>query len=44
MAHVDKDEKVVVQKSSVSIGGIIAAIAFLLLVLGALKYFGISPL
>jgi hypothetical protein len=43
MAHVESDEKVVVEKSSVNIGGIIAAVALLLLVLGVLKYFGVSP-
>lgn len=43
MAHVDSNEKVVVEKSSVNIGGIIAAIALLLLVIGVLKYFGVMP-
>lgn len=44
MADIDRDEHVVVEKSSINIGGIIAAIALLLLVLGALKYFGVSPI
>lgn len=43
MADVHRDEKVVVEKSSVNVGGIILAIAVLLLVLGILKYFGVSP-
>lgn len=43
MSEVHKDESVVVQRSSINIGGIIAAIALLLLVLGVLKYFGVSP-
>lgn len=43
MTNVHSDEKVVVEKSSVNVGGIIMAIAVLLLVLGALKYFGVSP-
>ena len=43
MADINKDERVVVEKSSINIGGIIAAIALLLLVLGVLKYFGVSP-
>ena len=46
MAEVRKDEKVAVQRSSFNVGGVIAAIALLLLVLvlGALKYFGVSPI
>ena len=43
MADINKDDHVVVEKSSINIGGIIAAIALLLLVLGVLKYFGVSP-
>ena len=43
MADLNKDENVVVTRSSINIGGIIAAIAFLILVLGALKYFGAMP-
>ncbi len=44
MPEVRNDENVTVQRSNFNIGGIIAAIALLLLVLGALKYFGVSPL
>lgn len=44
MADVSKDETVAVQRSSFNVGGVIAAIALLLLVLGVLKYFGVSPL
>ena len=44
MADIDRDERVVVEKSSMNIGGIIAAIALLLLVLGVLKYFGVLPI
>ena len=43
MADLNRDENVVVAKSSFNIGGIIAAIAFLILVLGVLKYFGALP-
>ena len=44
MADIDRDDHVVVEKSNINIGGIIAAIALLLLVLGVLKYFGVSPI
>ncbi len=44
MADVNRDERVVVEKSSMNVGGIIAALALLLLVLGLLKFLGISPL
>ena len=44
MADLNSDEKVVVEKSSFNIGGIIAAIALLLLVLGFLKFMGVSPI
>ena len=44
MAEIHKDERVVVERSSMNVGGIIAAIALLLLVLGALKYFGVLPI
>lgn len=39
---VEEKEKVVVERG-VSIGGIIAAIALLIAVLGVLKYFGMLP-
>jgi len=44
MADVNSDERVVVEKSSMNVGGIIAAIALLLLVLGVLKFMGVSPI
>ena len=44
MAEINKDERVVVERSSMNVGGIIAAIALLLLVLGVLKYFGVMPI
>lgn len=43
MAEMRKDEQVVVERSSFNLGGIIAAIAFLILVLGVLTYFGAMP-
>ncbi|WP_276318215.1 hypothetical protein [Sphingomonas crocodyli] len=44
MAEVKSDDHVVVEKSSMNVAGIIAAIALLLLVLGILKFLGVSPL
>jgi hypothetical protein len=44
MADIREDDNVVVQRSTINVGGVIAAIALLLLVLGALKYFHVSPL
>lgn len=43
MAEINKDEKVVVARSSFNVANIIAAIALLLLVLGLLKFIGVSP-
>lgn len=43
MAEVRKEETVAVQQSSFNVGQIIAAIALLLLVLGILKFMGVSP-
>ena len=43
MAEINKDERVVVEKSSTNVGGIIAAIALLILVLGVLKLLGVMP-
>ena len=43
MAEVRKDETVVVERSSVNVAGIIAAIALLIAVLGVLSYFGALP-
>jgi hypothetical protein len=39
----DHEEKVVVQKSTGSVGGIIAAIALLIAVVAILHYFGMLP-
>ncbi|WP_281253232.1 hypothetical protein [Sphingomonas lenta] len=44
MADVNRDENVSVSRANFNVGGIIAAIALLLLVLGLLKYFGVSPI
>jgi hypothetical protein len=44
VAELNKDEKTVVAKSDFNVANVIAAIALLLLVLGMLKYFGVSPL
>jgi hypothetical protein len=43
MVMVEEREKVVVERSGGSIGGVIAAIALLIAVLGVLKYFGMLP-
>lgn len=43
MPDVHRDEQVVVQRSSFNLGGVIAAIALLILVLGVLTYFGAMP-
>lgn len=43
MADIERDDKVVVEKSNINVGGIIAAIALLIAVLGVLKYFGMLP-
>ena len=44
MTEIDKDEKTVVTRSDFNVANVIAAIALLLLVLGLLKYFGVSPI
>ena len=44
MPDINRDENVHVARSNFNVGGIIAAIALLLLVLGLLKYFGVSPI
>ena len=46
MSELNTDEKVVVAKSNstFNVANVIAAIALLLLVLGLLKYFGVSPI
>jgi hypothetical protein len=44
VTEINKDEKTVVAKSDFNVANVIAAIALLLLVLGLLKYFGVSPI
>ena len=44
MADLHTDDRTVVERSSFNVANVIVAIAFLLLVLGLLKYFHISPL
>ncbi len=44
MTDLNKDEKVSVTRASFNVANVIMAIALLLLVLGALKYFGVSPI
>jgi hypothetical protein len=44
VSEINKDEKTVVAKSDFNVANVIAALALLLLVLGALKYFHVSPL
>lgn len=44
MADLNKDENVAVTKSSFNVANVIAAIALLLLVLGLLKFLGVSPI
>jgi predicted small secreted protein len=44
VTELNKDEKIVSTRSSFNVANTIAAIALLLLVLGALKYFGVSPI
>jgi hypothetical protein len=44
MAEIRTDDRTVVERSSFNVANVIVAIAFLLLVLGLLKYFHISPL
>lgn len=43
MTELNKDEKVVVARSNFNVANVIAAIALLLLVLGLLKWLGVSP-
>lgn len=43
MTELNKDEKLVVAKSEFNAANIIVAIALLLVVLGGLKYFGVTP-
>ena len=44
MTEINTDEKTVVAKSDFNVANVIAAIALLLLVLGVLKDFGVSPI
>ncbi len=44
MTDLNKEEKIVSTRSSFNVANTIAAIAMLLLVLGLLKYFGVSPI
>jgi hypothetical protein len=44
MTDLNKDEKIISTRSNFDIANIIVAVAVLLLVLGALKYFGVSPI
>lgn len=43
MTELNKDEKVVVARSSFNVANIILAIAVLIAVVGLLKYIGVSP-
>jgi hypothetical protein len=44
MSNVNKEENVAVTKSSFNVANVIAAIALLLLVIGILKFMGVSPI
>jgi UDP-N-acetylmuramyl tripeptide synthase len=44
VTELNKDEKIVSTRSSFNVANTIAAIALLLLVLGVLKYLGVSPI
>ena len=44
MSEINKDEKVAVAKTDFNVANVIAAIALLVFVLGALKYMGVSPI
>jgi hypothetical protein len=44
VTEINRDEKTVVAKTDFNVANVITAIALLLLVLGALKYFGVSPI
>jgi len=44
VTDLNKDENVVVTKSNFNVANVIAAIALLLLVLGLLKFLGVSPI
>jgi len=42
VSDINSDEKVVVERSSINVANIIAAIALLILVIGLLKYIGVK--
>ncbi|WP_281179124.1 hypothetical protein [Sphingomonas mali] len=44
MPEIRTDDRTVVERSSFNVANVIVAIALLLLVLGLLKYFHVSPL
>jgi hypothetical protein len=44
VTELNKDEKVITTKSTFNVANCIVAIALLLLVLGLLKYMGVSPI
>ena len=44
MSELNKDEKIVSTRANFNVANIIAAIALLILVLGFLKYLGVSPI
>ena len=44
MTEINKEETTVVARSDFNVANVIAAITLLLLVLGGLKYFGVSPI
>jgi len=44
MTELNKDEKVVIARTSFNVANTIAALALLALVFGLLKYFGVSPI
>jgi hypothetical protein len=43
MSEIHKDEQVVVARTSFNVANVIAAIALLILVIGLLKWIGVSP-
>ncbi|HEX8389771.1 MAG TPA: hypothetical protein VF636_12200 [Sphingomonas sp.] len=44
MAEMNRDENLSVARTTFNVSGVIAAIALLLLVLGLLKWLGVSPI
>lgn len=43
MSEIHKDEQVVVARTNFNVANVIAAIALLILVIGLLKWIGVSP-